>query len=78
MTTPTPEELAILLAEARAAYHQLMTGQAVVEIKDQNGESVRFTSARRADLYAYIQELQALLCPAPVGARSHRPMGFIF
>ena len=33
------------LAEARQAYHEIMTGQAVSRIVDQNGESVQYTRA---------------------------------
>lgn len=77
MVTPTQEELIALLAEARSAYHRLMTGTALVELRDQNGEVVRFTAIRRADLYAYIQDLESKLC-APAARRPNRPMGFVF
>lgn len=78
---PCPEmteaELISLLAEAKTAYHNLMTGQAMVEVRDQNGENVRFSQINRAALYSYIQELERKLCK-PAGARANRPMGFIF
>lgn len=74
---PTQAELQTLLSEARAAYHKLMTGISLVEVTDQNGEKVRFTAARKTDLYAYIQDLERQLC-TPTGPRSPRPMGFIF
>lgn len=81
MSCPPPidrETLLQYLTDARAAYHNLMTGTAVVEVRDQNGESVRFSSANRANLYAYIQELDRLLCVSPTKARPNRPMGFVF
>lgn len=64
------------LAEAKAAYHSLVTGTMARVVVDQNGERVEFTSAKKADLYAYIQELQALepgFLPAMNG-----PVRFVF
>ena len=64
--------LAQLLAEAEAAYHQLMTGRAVVECHDQNGESVKYATANAFRLAAYIQELKNQLG----GGTGSRPMQF--
>lgn len=76
--TPIPQaELIVLLNEARTAYHKLMTGTSLVELRDQNGETVRFTSINRQALYSYIQDLERQLC-APTSSRPNRPMGFIF
>lgn len=47
------------LAEAEKAYHALMTGRAVVEVTDQNGERVRYTTANASRLSAYIAQLNA-------------------
>lgn len=77
MTKPTQAELKVLLTEARAAYHKLMTGTALVELRDQNGESVRFSSINRAALYAYIQDLERLV-ETPKAVRPNRPIGFVF
>lgn len=77
MTKPTQAEIKALLTEARAAYHKLMTGTALVELRDQNGESVRFSAINRAALYAYIQDLERLL-DAPTAVRPNRPIGFVF
>lgn len=74
-TTPTTQQL---LSEAEKAYHNLLTGTAVVEVTDQNGERVRFASARRADLYQYIQQLRAMLSVAPTVSPINGPAGFIF
>lgn len=71
-------ELEALLKDARAAYHALMMGQALVSVQDQNGERVTFRSASRADLYAYIQDLERQLGYTGVGVSSNRPMGFTF
>lgn len=50
---------AVMLAEARAAYHQLMTGTSVVEVRDSTGESVRYSTANAFRLKIYIDELAA-------------------
>lgn len=50
---------AVLLAEARAAYHNLMTGTSVVEVRDSTGESVRYSVANASRLKIYIDELAA-------------------
>ncbi len=49
------------LQEAETAYHELMAGRAVVEIRDQNGETVRYQAANAFRLATYIQELKRLL-----------------
>ena len=46
------------LTEARQAYHDLLTGQAVTEFRDQNGEMVRYTQINRAALSDYIARLE--------------------
>lgn len=46
------------LVEAQAAYHRLMTSQQPVEIRDSNGESIRYTIANASRLKAYIAELK--------------------
>lgn len=47
-----------LLAEAEAAYHRLLTGESVAEVRDQNGELVRYFAPQAARLKAYILELK--------------------
>lgn len=47
-----------LLAEAEAAYHQLLTGRAVKVVVDQNGERLEFQVGRKGDLAAYIEKLK--------------------
>lgn len=49
------------LADARQAYHNLLTGQAVAEFRDQNGEVVRYTQMNRAALFDYIGTLERKL-----------------
>lgn len=73
----TEAEILARLTAARDAYHKLMLGVAVVEVRDQNGENVRFNQASRSSLYSYIQDLERMLCK-PVGPRSSKPMGFVF
>lgn len=79
----SPECRAKLLAqlkEAEAAYHQLMIGGGVREIRDQNGESVSFSQSNRQALYAYILQLRNQLgmdgCGTPVAPT--RPLTFIY
>lgn len=50
--------LAQRLAEAEAAYHALLTGKAVVEVRDANGESVVYQQSNRASLAAYVNDLR--------------------
>jgi hypothetical protein len=47
------------LAEAETAYHQLITGDKPVELRDSNGESIRYTMADKGKLKNYIAELKA-------------------
>lgn len=46
------------LADAEAAYHDLMIGKTLVEFRDSNGETVRYTGANRGSLASYITELK--------------------
>jgi hypothetical protein len=43
--------------EALDAQHALLTGTAVVEFRDQNGELVKYNQASAGRLGAYIQDL---------------------
>lgn len=47
-----------LLDDAEAAYHRLMTGTAMVEVRDQNGEMVKYNLANANKLAIYIQQLK--------------------
>lgn len=51
----------IHLDEAEAAYHALLTGKAVTRFRDQNGETVEYSQANRAQLAAYIERLKLQL-----------------
>ena len=51
----------ILLKEAEAAMHALMTGTQVIEVKDQNGETIRDNQAKKGDLAIYIEMLRLKL-----------------
>lgn len=46
------------LAEARAAYHRLMIGEAALVYVDQNGERVEYSRASAPKLAAYIRDLE--------------------
>lgn len=54
-------ELEAKLADAEAAYHALMIGQSIAELRDQNGELVRYTPANAGRLLAYITSLKQQL-----------------
>lgn len=58
------------LDQARAAYHNLMTGKLPRVVVDQNGERVEFNAANSSKLLAYIQQLENEL----TGVRTNRPM----
>lgn len=58
---------AAMLQQAEAAYHQLMIGQGVVEFRDQNGELVKYSASRKADLWGYILQLRAELGKSSAG-----------
>lgn len=55
----TIEQMRVWLVEAENAYHALQTGQAMVEARDANGESARYTVANASRLWQYIQWLKA-------------------
>ena len=57
----TQVDLQQLLAEAEAAYHQLVTGTSVVEVRDQSGDTVRYQAAHAGRLKAYIEEIRRKL-----------------
>ncbi|SFM71546.1 phage head-tail joining protein [Marinobacter pelagius] len=61
------------LAEAREAYHKLITGQSVVRIQ-RDGKTVEYSQASKKDLAAYIADLESQLGGA---GRRRRPARFI-
>lgn len=70
------------LAAADQAYHDLMTGQKVRSVTDENGENIAFTQATAPALLDYIRQL-APQCPDYVptalsASMVRRPMRFIF
>ena len=67
--------LAERLVDAEAQYHLLLTGQSVVEVKDQNGESIRYTVANASRLLAYINDLKAQIAGK---SAANAPMRFFF
>lgn len=77
MNCPVPYTQA-MLDEAEKAYHSLMTGTAVVEFTDQNGDKVRFQQSNRQNLYMYIQTIRKALYPACATRNGSGPVGFLF
>lgn len=59
------------LAAAEDAYDALMTGRSVQELRDANGETIRYTPASAPRLRAYIEDLRRQLNNSTTG-----PMGF--
>lgn len=71
---PVASDIATLLKEAKAAYHELLTGKAAVVLVDQNGERVEFRPANVNQLRSYIRDLEGQLGTAtPSG-----PMRLVF
>jgi Cys-tRNA synthase (O-phospho-L-seryl-tRNA:Cys-tRNA synthase) len=71
--------LAEQLAEAKAAYHELLTGRAARVVIDQNGERVEFVAANRSALYVYIQSLERQIAETTtVLPPSNAPARFLF
>lgn len=67
------------LTEAEAAYHTLQIGGGVAEVRDSNGESVRYTQANASRLRAYIMELKAQIAAEAAGKPQQRgPLNPIF
>lgn len=54
-------ELTENLRQARAAYHRLQIGEAVVSVRDSDGSMVQYTMANASRLKIYIAELEAEL-----------------
>ena len=66
-----------LLTQAKAQYHALMTGTAPRVVVDRDGSRVEYSAANKQLLYAYIQELEALLgCTPTLAVRG--PANFLF
>lgn len=55
------------LADAKARYHELLTGQSVRVLVDQNGERIEYTAANREKLAMYIQDLEAAVAGKTLG-----------
>lgn len=66
------------LLDAQTARHALITGTAVEQFVDQNGETVKYSKMNIAKLEEYIAELEALLNPTLAFTRMRRPLGFLF
>lgn len=62
-----------LLDQAKEAYHRLMLGESVVEVRDQSGESIRYQAATASRLLSYIRSMDpTFLMPSATG-----PMRFV-
>lgn len=65
------------LDEARAALHDLVTGQQARLFLDQNGEKVEYVAANPNRLAIYIEELECALGISP-GRSQPKPVRFLF
>ena len=69
---------ALQLADAKAKYHLLVTGQAPRVVLDgNNGDRVEFQGANAAALLAYIRTADPMFL-VTTGASVMRPIGFTF
>lgn len=66
--------LSARLTEAQAAYHALLTGSAVEEVRDSNGETIRYTQANRGALAGYISSLERQIAVANGATPATGPM----
>lgn len=66
------------LAEAQAAFHDLMIGKAVAEFRDQSGEVVRYTQADKQQLKWYISDLQRQIDALNGSCHSSAPLRVVF
>ena len=65
-----------MLNDARAKYHDVVTGTSARVFVDQNGERVEYTAANADRLKAYIAGLEQILGITPMYARA--PMRVMF
>lgn len=66
------------LNSAETAYNSLMIGGAAVEFKDQNGETIRYSTSNAGRLLAYINQLRSMLGMCAFMGGVSRPAGVIF
>ena len=66
------------LLDAQTARHALLTGTAVEQFVDQNGEQVKYSKMNVGKLEEYIAELEGILNPSLLRQRMKRPLGFYF
>lgn len=81
MSCPDCTELAAQIAEAKAAYHQLMLGKKTAVVQFGPAKRVEYTQANKADLKSYIAELedtQALCCASTTTTKARGPVRFVF
>lgn len=70
----TPEEIVVYtarLAEAEAAYHQVMIGHSIT-VQRHDGRHVEYSSVNRDSLQAYIAWLRAQIAGTPRARRTFR------
>lgn len=78
MACSTNTELTVALAEAKEAYHALMTGVKPRVVVDSNGERVEFVAANSQKLYLYIQDLERQIGVDAGVVHNSGPASFIF
>ncbi len=71
-------ELQARLAEAETALHNVLIGKGVAEVRDFNGESVRYNKADTTSLRAYIKELQDQIAALLGSPNTGGPMRIFF
>jgi len=80
MSCPDCTELSTQIAEAKAAYHQLMLGKKTAVVAFGPAKRVEYTQANKADLKGYIAELedQYAGCCGGSTAKQRGPVRFTF
>lgn len=74
--TPVIEfDYGLALNQAYAALTQVITGGAIAELRDQNGEVIKYTAASRASLMGWIAYLEA---KTGVNTGGLRPLGMLY
>ncbi len=74
----TLSELQARLADAETALHNVLIGKGVTEVRDFNGEMVRYTRVDTSLLRAYIKELQDQIAVLLGNATVTGPMRIFF
>jgi gpW len=71
-------ELQTRLSEAQTALHNALIGKGVTEVRDFNGESIRYSKIDTSALRGYIKELEDKISSMLGTASNNGPMRIFF